>query len=71
MLSQQCHTCGLEVELKATIVGTMLVVMVCAIMGTYYTGSHNQQSILLYATNNLLLASVILLCGLTFTSAAN
>ena len=26
MLFQHCHTCGVEVELKATTVGTMLVV---------------------------------------------
>ena len=26
MLFQHCHTCGLEVELKATTVGTILVV---------------------------------------------
>jgi len=26
MIFQRCHTCGLEVELKATTVGTMLVV---------------------------------------------
>ena len=64
-LFQQCHSCGVEIELKTSIVGTMLVVdgAVLALMDTCYTGSHNQQQIVSQLS--------ILLCGLTFTSIAN
>ena len=65
-LFQRCHSCGLEVKLKTSIRGTLLVVNgVCPDGHILHWQSQPM------AAGNLLLPAAILLCGLTFTSIAN
>ena len=69
-LFHQCHSCGVEVKLKASIRGTLLVVSgVCPDGHTLHWQS--QPMVRGMAAGNLLLPTAILLCGLTFTSIAN
>ena len=69
-LFRRCHSCGQEVKLETSIVGTMLVVS-----GTCPDGHvlkwQSQPMIKGMAVGNLLLSAAILLCGLTFTGIAN
>ena len=69
-LFRRCHSCGQEVKLETSIVGTMLVVS-----GTCPDGHvlkwQSQPMIKGIAAGNLLLSAAILLCGLTFTGIAN
>ena len=69
-LFQQYHCCGLEVKLKSSIRGTLLVVSgVCP--DGYILHWQSQSMVRCMAAGNLLLPVAILLCGLTFTSIAN
>ena len=69
-LFHQCCSCGLEVKLKASIRGTLLVVSgVCPDGDVLHWQS--QPMIRGMAAGNLLLPTAILLCGLTFTSIAD
>ena len=69
-LFRRCHSCGLEVKLKISIVGTSLVVN-----GIFPDGHvlhwQSQSMVRHMAAGNLLLPAAILLCGLTFTGIAN
>ena len=69
-LFQWCHSCGLEVELKTSTVGTMLVVEGMCPDG-HILHWQSQPTVNRTPAGNLLLAAAILLCGLTFTSIAN
>ena len=66
----RCHSCGQEIKLETSTVGTMLVVS-----GTCPDGHEvkwqSQPMIKGMAAGNLLLSAAILLCGLTFTGIAN
>ena len=68
-LFQQCHSCILEVKLKTSIQGKLLVVGVCA--DGHILHWQSQPMVKGMAVGNLLLPTAILLCGLTFTSIAN
>ena len=69
-LFHRCHSCGQEIKLETSIVGTLLVVS-----GTCPEGLvlkwQSQPMINGIAAGNLLLSAAILLCGLTFTGIAN
>ena len=62
-LFHRCHSCGLEVKLKTSIIGTLLVVN-----GTCPDGHElhwqSQPMVRGMASGNLLLSAAILLCGL-------
>ena len=64
------HSCGLEVKLKTSIVGTLLVVN-----GIFPDGHvlhwQSQPMVRGMTAGNLLLSAAILLCGLIFTGIAN
>ena len=69
-LFHRCCSCGLEVKLKASIRGTLLVVSgVCS--NGHILHWQSQPMVRGMVAGNLLLPAVILLCGLTFTSIAN
>ena len=69
-LFQRCHSCGLEVKLKTSIRGTLLVVNgVCP--DGHILHWQSQPMVRGMAAGNLLLPAAVLLCGLTFTSIAN
>ena len=69
-LFSQCYKCGLEVELKTSVSGTLLVVS-----GSCPHGHHvhwqSQPTVRNMAAGNLLLPAAILFSGLTYTSFAN
>ncbi|XP_065902251.1 uncharacterized protein [Dysidea avara] len=69
-LFQRCHSCGLEVVLKTSTVGIMLVVEGMRPDG-HVLHWQSQPTVNRTPAGNLLLAATILLCGLTFTSIAN
>ena len=69
-LFQGCHSCGLEVKLKTSIRGTLLVLnSVCP--NGHILFWQSQPMVRGMVAGNLLLPAAILLCGLTFTSIAN
>ena len=69
-LFQQCYNCDLEVKLKTSIRGKLLVVSgVCA--DGHILHWQSQPMVRGVAVGNLLLPTPDLLCGLTFTSIAN
>ena len=69
-LFQRCHGCGLEVKLKTSIQGTLLVLNgVCP--DGHILHWQSQPVVRGMAAGNLLLPAAILLCRLTFTSIAN
>ena len=69
-LFHRCHSCGQEVKLETSVIGTLLVVN-----GTCPDGHvlhwQSQPMVRGMAAGNLLLSAAILLCGLTFTGIAN
>ena len=69
-LFYQCCSCGLEVKLKTSVQGTLLVVSgVCP--DGHILHWQSQPMVRGMAAGNLLLPTTILLCGLTFTSIVN
>ena len=69
-LFQRCHSCGLEVKLKTSIRGTLLVVNGICPDG-HVLHWQSQPLVKGMAAGNLLLSAAILFCGLTFTSISN
>ena len=69
-LFHRCHSCGLEVKLETSIVGTLLVVNGICPDG-HVLHWQSQPMVRGMAAGNLLLSAAILLCGLTFTGIAN
>ena len=69
-LFHRCHSCGLEVILETSIVGTLLVVNGICPDG-HVLHCQSQPMVRGMAAGNLLLSAAILLCGLTFTGIAN
>ena len=70
ILFYRCHSCGLEVKLETSIVGTLLVVNGICPDG-HVLHWQSQPMVRGMAAGNLLLSAAILLCGLTFTGIAN
>ena len=69
-LFHRCRSCGLEVKLKASVRGTLLVVSGVCTDG-HILHWQSQPMVRCMAAGNMLLPAAILLCGLTFTSIAN
>ena len=69
-LFHRCYSCGLEVKLETSIVGTLYVVRGMCPDG-HVLHWQSQPTVRGMAAGNLLLSATILLCGLTFTGIAN
>ena len=69
-LFHRCHSCGLEVQLETSTVGTLLVVNGICPDG-HVLHWQSQPMVRGMAAGNLLLSAAILLCGLTFTGITN
>ena len=69
-LFHRCYSCGLEVKLETSIVGTLFVVRGMCPDG-HVLHWQSQPMVRGMAAGNLLLSAAILLCGLTFTGIAN
>ena len=68
VIFHRCHSCGQEVKLETSIVGTLLVVNgTCPDRHVLHWQS--QLMVRVMAAGNLLLSAAIPLCGLTFTEA--
>ena len=70
LLMKRCRVCGLDMELKTSIRGTLLVVSGICPDG-HVLDWQSQPMVRGMAAGNLLLSAAILLCGLTFTGIAN
>ena len=69
-LFNRCPSCGLEVKLETSTIGTLLVVNGICPDG-HVLHWQSQPMVKGMAAGNLLLSAAILLCGLTFTGIAN
>ena len=69
-LFHRCHSCGQEVKLETSVIGTLLVVNDTCPDG-HVLHWQLQPMVRGVGADNLLLSAVILLCGLTFTGIAD